>query len=245
MFRHFFPRARVTLCACFGFVLAASIAQAGYTPVANPTTSGEKSHEQILEGVYGGNFNLLGVNYDNGNLFAVRIHDFIDGEFGGSGAPIVLGDLSSEEQVTDQIWRAHAISGQARARYANNSQEFGYVEGISGFDYTELITVTGNGFNVSGSIPVLNMSGKTWRWARDGEGEFYTSSPLDNVDDLDHMVTYRLEGGSFSGEQRTTYLLFWEDAPLFEEHDGDYNDLVIEITAYRELIAVHKLPAQG
>jgi hypothetical protein len=58
-------------------------------------------------------------------------------------------------------------------------------------------------------------------------GDFqFTSDPADNVDGMDHMITYVLSGGA------TGYVLFFEDAnDLRPNSDFDYNDVAVASVA--------------
>ena len=50
-------------------------ARAGFTTVSTSTNRGELGHADILAGVYGGSFSASGVNFTNGSITAVRVHD--------------------------------------------------------------------------------------------------------------------------------------------------------------------------
>jgi hypothetical protein len=219
--------------------LAPSRAGAGYTPIGAPD-AGEKNHEQIFEGVFGGNFVANGLNFTNNTVFARRIHDFLDPTILNRGIqPIQLGaitDYAEGDDQVDQLWQADAIQGQAEAVFATYHQEFGFLNGTSGDAYTKLFSVFGDQFNVTGSTPLVDMSGRTWRWARDGIGGIYSSQQSDNDGSLDHMLTYELRIAQ-NGEgdaPKSVYMLFFEDSNIVGEHDNDYNDLVVLVNAYRQ-----------
>jgi hypothetical protein len=214
-------------------------ARAEYTTIHAPIAPGEKSVAQVLGQIYGGTFVPAGGHdLTNGNRLAVRIEDAVS----GLSRPVKLWHnpetpLEDEVGVTDQIWAADSIEGEARARFAAFSQEFGFVDGIVGDDYTRLFQITGSGFDVGGEIDVTSMSNRIWRWGRNGDNGLFTSQNDDNPSDVDHMVTYRIEdapdrmGGG--GGLVTTYILFWEDLRPNQSPDYDYNDMVVEVVTTR------------
>lgn len=204
-----------------GVLAAASVpANAGYTTVG-AAASGEKSIQQILDAVYGGTFTASGVNYTNGVITATRVNDN-----GGSGTNDVLFGPGT---ANDQVWNGGAISAKVDARYAGFTQAFGYKTGTSGTAYNSLFSVTGSGLAVSGSATVdMNvLAGGTWRWARTGsDSRVFTSRDTDNVDGLDHMVTYEITGYS----DLKTWLIGFEDN-IAPNSDRDFNDLVVQVQA--------------
>ena len=236
-------RARGAVIVCFILAGLSSAARAGFTPLGQPTEPGEKNHEQIFEGVYGGNFFPVGLDFTNGDIYARRIMDFIDPSSGeGDLVPLkIIFDPNQEGDVdvTDQIWEADAIDGRASAKFATYHQEFGFFDGTTGTNYTKLFSTFGSGFSVTGSTALVNMSGRVWRWVRDGPGGMWSSKQDDNANDLDHMLTYRIERITPTGGGQleiTKYLLFFEDSGIITEHDNDFNDLVVEINAHRTII---------
>jgi MYXO-CTERM domain-containing protein len=203
-----------------GLVLAAGNASAGFTAVNAPSTMGEMSHEQILEGIYGGNFSPAGVNYTNGAVTATRIDDF------GVGGMLNLA-MGGPGTADDSVWNDGVAAAAAEARFAGFEQNFGYFNGASGGAFTQLFATSGSGFAVSGS-GLVDFTGGTWRWGRTGGPNVHSGLASENADGVDHMVTYRITG--LGGA--TTWLVFFEDKNMGdEEADFDYNDLVVEIVA--------------
>lgn len=210
----------IRMAGLAGLVLAAGNAMAGFTPVNAPSTAGELSHEQILEGIYGGDFTPSGVNYSNGGVTATRVDDF------GVGGMLNLA-LGGPGAADDAVWNDGIAAAAAEARFAGFDQNFGYFNGASGGAFTQLFATSGSGFAVSGS-GLVDFTGGTWRWGRTGGPNVHSSLGSENADAVDHMVTYRITGlGS-----ETTWLVFFEDKNVGDpEADFDYNDLVVEIRA--------------
>jgi len=114
--------------ACALVVVAPALA--GITQVRVPAP-GEGSHEQIFEGIYGGDFVGSGTDlgyglwtvFDNGTVRATRVDDF------GLGTLLnMLTGLpgSGDDDTWMETGRALAT---ARARFARFPQEFGYDAG--------------------------------------------------------------------------------------------------------------------
>lgn len=214
--------------ALFGFSLCTAVAVQASTTAIFPSPSG--APEQILETVYGGDFQPSGLDFVDGvnGLSATRFDDSLNP--GG-----MLSLLTAEKgDASDQVWNDADISARAIWRSAAFSQQFGFDRG-NGFEF--LFNVDGSNENVTGSASV-DLTGETWRWVRRNEGgaNSWSSDPALNPDFLDHMVTYKLTGLNRAG---VTYLLFFED--LYGPHvseggfsDRDFNDVVIEIYATPE-----------
>ena len=139
--------------------------------------------------------------------------------------------------MNDQVWHDGIANLNARARYAGYSQNFGYYQGAdgpgTGFTSGTLVSVDTNPFLGTGeSFGPTNIVGE-WRWGRTGTT---TNSSLDgeNVDGLDHMVTYQITGAGLLdlgyAADATVWLLFWDDQD-FPDTDRDFNDLTVEIVA--------------
>ncbi|MCX5659184.1 MAG: DUF4114 domain-containing protein [Planctomycetota bacterium] len=203
-------------------VLAASSlpAMAGYTTVGAPA-SGEKSMKEILEAVYGGTFTPSGVDFSNGTVTATRVNDN-----GGSGTNDAL---FGPGLADDQVWNGGALDAKVDAVYAGFTQNFGYKSGTASTAFNSLFTVTGTGLAVTGSasIDMATAAGGTWRWARTGnDGRVFTSRDSDNVDAVDHMITYEITGAS----DIKTWLIGIEDN-VIGRSDRDFNDLVVQVQA--------------
>jgi hypothetical protein len=217
-----------------GVIVGAVVAALGFTGgVANAASYttvddaafGEDGHRLIFEQWYGGG-EVGSFDLDVNN------RDFI-----GSGAAAGISAIRLADQNTagpdDQIWNNAMlgdgpISARAVARFAQFPQSFGYVPGVTEdveTEFANLFDVTGSEFNVQGSATNIDLGHlESFRWAREGvAGVRHTSLEADN-DDLDHMVTYKIEG---LDRLQPVYMLFFEDS--FK--DWDYQDLVIEIAA--------------
>jgi hypothetical protein len=218
--------------------LLTATAQAGFGPVGG---SGETDFVGILNNVYGGAFAgapFGGLFYTNGPVSATRVDDFVAPGVPNilnvpNGVPSIPGaNLSVVTGVpglpaTDQVWDDGLTSGTAKARFAAFSQSFGYFNGPGpGGPYVNLFNVGGTGFGVTGSS-TIDLSGMTWRWARNGDNGPQSSLDADNVDLCNHLLTYQITG---LPTNETVWLLFWEDETAGGA-DFDYNDLVVEVRA--------------
>ena len=209
--------------------LAPADAKAAYTQVRPPAYL-EDSHESIFENLYGGDFAADGVNYTNGVITAERVDDWLP----DNGTMGLVDGVPGE--AADQVWHDGFTTARARARFARLSQSFGFFEGESGGDYTNLFDVTGSRYAVTGSAMLTDMRGLIWRWGRDRGGTgTHSSLPSENPDGLDHLITYQIQG---LDRPETTWLLFWEDRNIGvgdqPNSDRDINDLVVEVTAIPE-----------
>ena len=221
------------------------------------TGSGEKTVEELLEGIYGGGFTsddgiatgtsrtlYLGGGAE-GNVSALRVFDFLACSENGDQSnndvhPINL--ITGTPLDVDPIWTDGVATATAQAKFALYSQEFGYDQhdgplgGRTG--YTSWIVVSGNGFAGDGMSAQIvgdaeRMFSPTWEWARSGNKPavphdvWYSGN---NSDGLDHMITYEITGLDNGAEK--TWLLFWDDQ-VAGRTDRDFNDLVVEIQANR------------
>lgn len=226
----------VVLTACVVVGLAAPSAWAAFTTVRAPdpfNETPEDNHERILENVYGGNFTKNGVDYTNGSVTAARIDDSMDNNN-------ILGLVDGDPgEASDRVWHDGFTDAFAKVRFARDSQSFGYFEGTSGGSFQKLFDVSGQGYAVSGGTMLADLKGKTFRWGRDrGRGGTHSSRPDENPDDLDHMVSYKINGLQ-NTRGYTVWLLFWEDLNFNPEpnaltSDRDINDLAIELRAIPE-----------
>jgi len=236
---------RVVKAAAFAAVSVGALAsaQAGYTTVK--TVANEASHEQILEHMYGGNFSKSGVNFSNGTISAKRIDDSIPGPDG-----ILDATKGQPGDAADQVWKNGKFVATAEARYAAYTQSFGFLLGETGNTYTNLFNVSGTGFNVTGgTVGEIDLLGETFRWGRDGTNGKHSSLNSDNLDGLDHLATYKIDGLE---DGKTTWLLCWEDLNKRSKDnvhgyklDSDFNDLVVEVKATAIPIPAAALPALG
>ncbi|MGB2987740.1 MAG: hypothetical protein WBE26_17880, partial [Phycisphaerae bacterium] len=233
---------RACIWAAVFLAVSAVPAIAGYTEVHVPHV-GEASHEEILEGIYGGDFVVGGVDlgnglwtvFDNGTITATRMDDY--------GLATLLYILTgSPGSGDDDTWADGTAIVTAEARFALFPQEFGY---DSGSGFVKLVDVLGSGFSVSGSGTVTFAPRVTWQWARANDSDAglvndHYSEETFNDDGLDHMVTYHVAGVPEVLPTSMVWLVFWEDlnGPLGDDSDPDnagspsdrdFNDLVMEI----------------
>ena len=90
--------------------------------------------------------------------------------------------------------------------------------------FMPIFNVTGNGIGLGGPSATLSSGSANFLWALDPSGApLWTSSPGQNIDGLDHMVTWLITGGASAGN----HVIAWED--LRGGGDRDFNDLVIEV----------------
>ena len=65
-------------------------------------------------------------------------------------------------------------------------------------------------------------------------GRYWWSLNSLNEADMDHMMTYFVEGLPDTLPGEAVWLLFWEDLTYADPSDQDYNDFVIEVRAIPE-----------
>jgi hypothetical protein len=199
--------------------------RADFTPVAD-APGNERSHAEILQHVFspsqswhatGTRLDATGnpVDLTNGALTAWRVAD------DGGGLLDVRGDGTG---AGDEVWTGGAFTVRTLARFAGYAQELEYI--LTGEEPVELFSVQGKKFGATGSGSAAPDSDADWTWARSGQGLTWSSDPEQNADGGDHLVTYALTG---LDDGQRHWLLFWEDLPNLG--DGDYNDLVVEVTA--------------
>jgi hypothetical protein len=141
-----------------------------------------------------------------------------------------LSNLQRVDDDLDQIWFPANGNASAKAKYADFTQEFGYIPDLNkdnnfNESFVSLFTVAGIGINSGPTVSVPLSSGNVnFLWALDPSGApLWTSLPSQNSDSLDHMVTWLITGGDAVGN----YVIAWED--LFGGGDRDFNDLVVEV----------------
>jgi hypothetical protein len=221
--RYIFVLALVVLCSC-----SISWAEMLYTEIRYPA-SGEASHKEILEDIYGGTFTGSGTDlgydhwtvFSNGTVTALRVYDSDDlDEF--------IHIVSGDESNIDQIWTDGVANVTAQAKYAAHEQSFGWNGGGPGTDYYELLTQEDVAL---GTVVPISISGD-FLWGTQPNHDEYWSRNSYNVDELDHMVTYKIEGLETDW---TIWLLCWEDlVGEYPTSDIDFNDFVIEVRAIPE-----------
>jgi hypothetical protein len=142
-----------------------------------------------------------------------------------------LGNLQRVDDDVDQIWNPATGNATVQAKFAGFDQDFGYIldEDLPGFgddSFESLFVFTGNGINLNAPFATLTSGDVNFLWALDPSGApLWTSSPGQNSDGLDHMVTWLITGGPSAGN----HVIAWED--LFQGGDRDFNDLVVEVQA--------------
>ncbi|MDD5011146.1 MAG: PEP-CTERM sorting domain-containing protein [Phycisphaerae bacterium] len=198
-----------------------------YTDVYSPPV-GEATQAQILSQIYGGSFTQTGVNYSNGTISALRVYDHDDDD-------IRLDLLDGDIGDVDKVWTDGVATVTAKAKWAGDTQSFGWNQGGLGTGtYEELLTHN----DVGGPGALLDITGD-FLWGYMPNGEEWWSLNDENYRQEDHMITYKVEGLAQEG---ITWLLFMEDRPfvLWEgcrwvtASDRDYNDFVVEISAIPE-----------
>ncbi len=158
---------KLALVAGYAVVVSSSVsAQSGFTPLEDAPSS-EASHADILASALGGTFSASGLNFTNGSITAIRNLDHDSGgEGGGSGG------------FFDQIWAARSYRATVIGHESDGSAHFGYVDGISGEDFTSLLNVRDIGSSASATI------GDDFRWALqigiEGIDPLFTSRESDN-----------------------------------------------------------------
>ncbi len=182
-------------------VLGATSAQAGFTTVGAPNygKGGEATQAQILSASYGGTFTANGNDLTNGSITATRLDDSTDQTFGFS-----------------------ITSSKALASFAAYNQGFGYGSRTSP---TVLFNVGGDNYTVTGSTGAVSLP-SSYAFVRTGKGFNQSSNNSENLDGVDHMVTYLLTGSSI---KQPTYVLFFEDKTVGQHSDFDFNDLAVEV----------------
>ncbi len=163
--------------------VGAAHAAAATTPVSSPP-SGEASHLQILEAVYGGSFTASGLDFvSDGGVTATRVDD-----------------------AADEISALEAFSARAVAKFGSFQQAFGYSQNGS---FNQLFNITGSGFAVSGD-GFAAPGGEPITFGVNGTKGLFSSVATENPFDADQLVTYEITG--LNGA--STWLLFWEDQTL-------------------------------
>jgi hypothetical protein len=199
-----------------------------YTEARGPA-GGEASHFEILDDIYGGTFTGSGTDlgygnwteFSNGTVTALRVYD-------NDGPAEIIHIVTGDQFNVDQIWTDGLADVTAQAKYAGHDQSFGWNGGGMGTSYFELLTHEDVALETV--VPIV-ISGD-FLWGSQPNSDEYWSKNSYNVDELDHMVTYKIEGLL---TDRTVWLLFWEDlSGGYPSSDRDFNDFVIEVRAVPE-----------
>lgn len=236
--------------------MAGGVASAQFTQINGPA-SGEINHLTLMNGIFnnditsndiegvgasiGGSHASVFASYQGTssvfggqNVTITRINDQDAG--GGAGTALDLGGSNfNAAGVTDQVWVDGTVRARAKAVFAGDNQNFGYVDPSTNA-YTGVIDTIGSGLHPSQNVisPVLTFDSNPWHWARSGLGgnnfsNGHESLESANVSQLDQMVTYHVQIGN---RVLPVWLLFWEDRPnnFGGQSDRDFNDLVVMLS---------------
>jgi len=139
-----------------------------------------------------------------------------------------LDNLARIDDSWDQFWANPGTeSATARARFAGDTFDFGYIP--EGGIFTSLGNISNSGFFTQA---LSDLTGGpydfVWALAPSGVADIWTSDP-NLPGPNDHMVTWMITGNTDRpGNVIGNYVIAWEDRNL---GDADYNDLVVEVSA--------------
>lgn len=144
-----------------------------------------------------------------------------------------LGNLERVDDNFDKIWAPANGSATAVAKFANFTQDVGYIPDLNSdgnFDesFVSLFTVPGatDGIGLGGPSGTLDSGDVSFVFALDpSKAPLWTSLESQNSDGLDHMVTWQIVGGA--GNNIGSWVIAWEDLPA--DGDRDFNDIVLEV----------------
>lgn len=142
-----------------------------------------------------------------------------------------LGNYTRVDDSADNVFSGWS-GGTAVAKYAGNTQNFGYFAGPSGGSFTSVMVVPPTALGTWVSIPYM-ASFRFGLNSPNASGTFWNSNAAENPLGEDHMVTFDLTGGVHAGDR----VIAWEDRPLGVA-DRDYNDLVLQISPVPEPTAL-------
>lgn len=133
--------------------------------------------------------------------------------------------------ASDELWRCLNGHATAEARFADYTQDFGYLPNMVGGDFQSLFKITTTGYldGSSSAVFATTECGTIFRFADKPSYSqlctyLWSSLVSDNIDGMDHMQTFVITGGTSAGN----YVLAWEDLP--DLGDADYQDLVVEVS---------------
>ena len=204
----------------------------------------EDSLYQIVNAVYGSN----GIGLDAGN-------GLFQSDFSSNSG---LNSLHIANDEFLELLNEVSLSVSFVARYAGQTQEFGFYDPADGTlptagERTTLLTIEGfrNETMTDGRLVEAIIGGADFAESvsagpgtigffenspADGEQYWYSESVL-NSDGADHMITLILDQNFDDQTQlfTTVFLVAFEDLPVGERGgilpgDGDYNDLIVEVT---------------
>ncbi len=232
----------MVLCVLMALVSAPALA-VSVTEINIGNFGSEPSLFEIVNAVYG---TVANGNAEGNGLFGTN---FVNNA-----------DLLSIEHSPDEIFTllgSESLSASFRARFAAQSQEFGFYEPADGgpvtaAERTDLLTINGfdgtiltdiqlalaiiGGADVSAGATVGPGTLGFYDNTPNDDGQIFYSESVLNPLGLDHMVSLMLDQtfDAGSGLFTTTFLLAFEDISTAGGDglpgDGDYNDLVVEVT---------------
>lgn len=154
-------------------------------------------------------------------IMANRVKDYISNSRQGPVPNNLLTNIDDLHRITDQTWTSASAIASARVVHtsastddAANAQTLSYTANGSSIDW-----LTG-----ADTSPIDRTLGGNWEW-------IYTNGSTDsfssNNTGADHLITFEITG--LNDGYPKTWLLFWDNFDGI--NDGQYSDLVIEITA--------------
>lgn len=207
-------------------IAGSSLASPEYTAINGPP-GGERSHTTILGDIYGGSWAVTGaagIDRGNGHMSANRVAD------SGMGTVLSLASSSSLD-AEDAVFSGQTVVVSARARYAADSHQFGWIDDTLAMPvFQPLLSTT------TGGQPLAVTLSSSFRWALLDQttGSLLTSRPSDNHgagsasnQRFDQLTTYHVVGKS---DVQNEWVLFWEDRVTGQNADYDYNDAVITVS---------------
>lgn len=209
--------------AAVGMLLTAPWAHAGTTSINTSGGDGANSSLlDVLKGIYGSTSDAIGqTTLTFTNAILRRVQD--NGESSSADLNLHTGTGGGSAGTTDdRTWKDGISNFKVEAKYAGNSQEFGYY--TTGGGYVALITTATAGETATGG-PI---SGSVFQWAMKTSGLNSTTHYSDNGTAFDHMVTWEVTYTAGSKTGQKVWIVAWEDQT---PGDTDYQDLVVEITA--------------
>jgi hypothetical protein len=181
--------------------------------------------------------------YTGGGITATRVDDF------GLGG-VLDASTGAPGSTDDQLWSGQTL--RITPKYKEAALDFNFGYDLNDGVYRHLVFVSG-GPPVPQSVPPFAImtapSGSTLTWLLQPPSNPapWTRSSRQDLNDgrMDHLLTYQITGLSTG---QPTWLLFWEDGWIAGSPypgDGDYNDLVVEVTAIPEPAAILVLAVGG
>jgi hypothetical protein len=220
------------LCATMAVLAMCGAANADSLPFTqiNAPAGGEQSILQVINSAYGGGFSASGLDFVNpGTSYSfVRVQDRLAD--GSRGTDLHMG-AAILGTTTDQVWQGGMINVQARAKWAGNSQNFGYITSTSVLaSNTPVFMINGGNFSGSGATAIVPGAGGQFRLSDDSGGTLFDSMEAmnaigtgANAGRQDHMVTYEIR---LNNLRTGRYLVMFED---LTNGDFDFNDLGVEL----------------